>query len=219
MTTSSRLVGIGQPISAWSAVFDFGWFRVEGELARKRASIDRHAKDDIADQFLSELNAGLNRPSLAPDPGAPGLPALTLDDFQPNGTVRVGSAMVNAFLDVPVIKHFSIYAGAGVGRSFARGFGDSDGALARQKMIGARYSVTDRFDVGLKYRKFASGIIKLDHDPIDYAGNPDQWCDRRCDQDGCSRSGHRRRVSHPRRVAHSELQPAIDRLAGSRSLL
>ena len=41
-------------------------------------------------------------------------------------------------------------------------------------MIGARYSVTDRFDVGLKYRKFASGIIKLDHDPIDYAGNPDQ---------------------------------------------
>jgi hypothetical protein len=41
-------------------------------------------------------------------------------------------------------------------------------------MIGARYSVTDRIDLGLKYRKFASGIIKLDHDPIDYAGNPDQ---------------------------------------------
>ena len=37
--------------------YDFGWFRVEGELARKRASIDHHAKDDIADQFLSELNA------------------------------------------------------------------------------------------------------------------------------------------------------------------
>ena len=154
--------------------YDFGWFRVEGELAQKRASIDHHAKDDIADQFLTELNAGLNRPSLAPDPGAPGLPALTLDDFQPNGTVRAGSAMVNAFLDVPVFKGFSVYAGAGVGRSFVRGFDDSDGALARQKMIGARYSVTDRFDVGFRYRKFASGIIKLDHDPIDYAGNPDQ---------------------------------------------
>ena len=156
------------------AGYDFGWVRVEGELARKRASIDHHASDDIADQFLTELNAGLNRPSQAPDPGAPGLPALTLADFQPNGTVRVGSAMVNAFLDVPVIKGLSAYVGAGVGRSFARGFGDSDGALARQRMIGARYSVTDRIDVGLKYRKFASGIIKLDHDPIDFAGNADQ---------------------------------------------
>lgn len=156
------------------AGYDFGWFRVEGELGHKRASIDHHANDDIADQFLTDLNAGLNRPSIAPDPGAPGLPALTLADFQPNGTVRVGSAMVNAFLDVPVFKGFSVYAGAGVGRSFAGGFDDNDGALARQRMIGARYSVTDRIDVGLKYRKFASGIIKLDHDPIDYAGNPDQ---------------------------------------------
>jgi len=156
------------------AGYDFGWVRVEGELAQKRASIDHHANDDIADQFLSELNAGLNRPSVAPDPGAPGLPALTLADFQPNGTVRAGSAMVNAYLDVPVLKGLSVYAGAGVGRSFVRGFNDHDGALARQKMIGARYSVTDRVDVGFKYKKFQSGIIKLDHDPIDYAGNPDQ---------------------------------------------
>ena len=154
------------------AGYDFGWVRVEGELARKRASIDHHANDDIAGEFLAELSAGLNRPSQFPDPGAPGLPALTLADFQPNGTVRVGSAMVNAFLDVPVIKGLSAYAGAGIGRSFARGFGDSDGARARQRMIGARYSLTNRIDVGLKYRKFASGIIKLDHDPIDYAGNP-----------------------------------------------
>ena len=154
--------------------YDFGWFRVEGELARKRASIDHHASDDLADQFLAELNAGLNRPSVAPDPGAPGLPALTLADFQPNGTVRAGSAMINAYLDVPVFKGLSVYAGAGVGRSFVHGFNDSDGALARQKMIGARYSVTDRIDLGLKYKKFHSGVIKLDHDPIDYAGNPDQ---------------------------------------------
>ena len=156
------------------AGYDFGWVRVEGELAHKRASIDHHANDDIADQFLTDLNAGLNRPSVAPDPGAPGLPALTLADFQPNGTFRVGSAMINAFLDVPVFKGLSIYAGAGVGRSFARGFGDTDEATARQRMIGARYSVTDRIDVGFKYRKFASGIIKLDHDPINFSGNPDQ---------------------------------------------
>jgi opacity protein-like surface antigen len=156
------------------AGFDLGWFRIEGELSHKRAKIDHHASDDIADQFLGELNSGLNRPSQAPDPGAPGLPALTLDDFQPSGTFKVGSAMVNAFVDVPIVKGFSIYAGAGLGRSFARGFGDDDGALARQKMVGAHYAVSDRFELGLRYRKFASGIIKLNHDPIDYLGNPNQ---------------------------------------------
>jgi len=155
------------------AGYDLGWFRIEGELAHKRAGIDRHAADDNAGQFLSDLNNALNRPSQAPDPGAPGLPALTLNDFQPSGTFKVGSAMVNAFLDVPIVKGFSIYAGAGFGRSFVRGFDDSDGALARQRMLGAHYAINDRFEVGLRYKKFASGIIKVKHDPIDYFGNPD----------------------------------------------
>ena len=156
------------------AGFDFGWFRIEGELANKRVAIDRYANDDFAEQFLSELNSELNRPSQAPDPGAPGLPALTLADFQPSATLNVGSAMVNALVDVKVLKGLNLYAGLGVGRSFARGFNDRDGALARQRMAGLRYAVTDRIEIGLKYRKFESGIIKLDHDPIDFAGNPRQ---------------------------------------------
>lgn len=156
------------------AGYDFGWLRIEGELANKRAVISHYANDDIADQFLGELNSELNRPSQAPDPGAPGLPALTLADFQPSATLNVASAMVNALLDVSVTKHLNLYAGGGVGRSFARGFDDSDGGFARQRMAGIRYAVTDRMELGLKYRKFESGIIKLDHDPIDYAGNPRQ---------------------------------------------
>ena len=156
------------------AGFDFGWFRIEGELARKRAAINRYASDDLADPFLAELNTALNRPSLAPDPGAPGLPALTLADFQPSATLNVGSAMVSALLDVKVAKGLNLYAGGGVGRSFARGFSDRDGGFARQRMAGVRYAVTDRFEIGLKYRKFESGIIKLVHDPIDYPGNPRQ---------------------------------------------
>jgi opacity protein-like surface antigen len=157
-----------------AAGFDFGWFRIEGELANKRAAISHYANDDAAEQFLSELNSQLNRPSQAPDPGAPGLPALTLADFQPSATLNVASAMVNALLDVPVTKRLNLYAGVGVGRSFARGFDDRDGALARQRMAGVRYAVSDRIDIGLKYRKFESGIIKLIHDPIDYPGNPNQ---------------------------------------------
>jgi len=154
------------------AGFDFGWFRAEGELAQKRAGIDHIAKDDIGDQFLSEVNARLNRPSQAPDPGAPGLPALTIDDFQTTGTARVRSAMLNVFLDIPVVKRFNVYAGFGAGRSFAHGFGGNDHALAQQQMLGARYAVTSRIDLGIKYRKFNSGIIKLQHDPIAYSGNP-----------------------------------------------
>lgn len=154
--------------------FDFGWFRIEGELANKRAGIRRYASDDLAEQFLSELNSALNRPSVAPDPGAPGLPALTLADFQPSATLNVRSAMVSALLDVPVAKRLNLYAGVGVGRSFARGFDGRDGALARQRMAGLRYAVSDRVEIGVKYRKFESGIIKLVHDPIDYAGNPRQ---------------------------------------------
>ena len=156
------------------AGFDFGWFRIQGELANKRAKIDHYANDDAGDQFLAELNGQLNRPSQAPDPGAPGLPALTLADFQPSATLNVRSAMVSALLDVPVTKRLNLYVGGGVGRSFARGFNGHDGALARQRMAGIRYAVTDRFQIGVKYRKFESGIIKLVHDPIEFAGNPRQ---------------------------------------------
>jgi opacity protein-like surface antigen len=155
-----------------TAGYDFGWFRLEGELAQKRIKIRDHQEDDLAPQFLSELNGALNRPSAAPDPGSPGLAALTVADFQPSGTVKIGSALVNALLDVEVVKGFNVYAGAGIGRSFVRGFEDRDGARAWQQLLGARYAITDQIDLGLKYRKFRSGIVKLDHDPIVYAGNP-----------------------------------------------
>lgn len=155
------------------AGYDFGWFRLEGELAHKRVGMKRLVNDDITDQFLAELNSALNRPSAAPDPGAPGLPALTIADFQQLGTVKVGSAMVSAVLDLKVTNDLNLYAGGGFGRSFARGYGDSDGALANQRFAGARYALSNRVELGLKYRKFRSGIIKLDRDPVEFLGNPD----------------------------------------------
>ena len=154
--------------------YDFGWFRLEGELAHKRVGIKRNVSDDITPQFLGEFNSALNRPSAAPDPGAPGLPALTLADFQQGGTLNVSSAMVNGMLDLGVIDGLSVYAGVGFGRSFVRGYDDRDGAIASQRFAGARYALSERFELGLKYRKFSSGIIKLNRDPISFAGNPDQ---------------------------------------------
>ena len=58
--------------------YDFGAFRLEGEFAYKRAKRDGF---DMDEDFLAGLNASLNRPSVAPDPGAPGLAPLTQEDF------------------------------------------------------------------------------------------------------------------------------------------
>lgn len=154
--------------------FDFGWFRLEGELAQKRIKINEYKSDDITEQFLSELNTALNRPSALPDPGAPGSPALTIDDFQPSATLKVRSVIVNALLDVKLFNRFNAYAGAGFGKAFIRGFDDSDSEFVWQRVFGARYGITDRFDVGVKYRNFRTGVIKLSHDPVSFSGNPDQ---------------------------------------------
>jgi opacity protein-like surface antigen len=154
------------------AGFDFGWFRIEGEVAHKRARIDHYTDDDITDQFLSELNGTINRPSAAPDPGAPGLAPLALADFQPSATLNVGSAMINALVDIKVLDRVNVYAGIGAGRSIVRGFNDHDSSSVGQRLAGVRYSISDHIDLGLKYRNFRTGVIKLNHDPIDYAGNP-----------------------------------------------
>jgi opacity protein-like surface antigen len=157
------------------AGYDLGWLRLEAELGHKRSRLQGKDVDDTTDQYIDELNATLNRPSAAPDPGTPGLPALTLDDFQPeSGSMRVTSLMVNALLDVKLGSRFSIYAGGGYGRSWGRVFGDSDRAASWQYMVGARAKVTDRIDLGLKYKYFNSGHFRMFERPYEFAGNPNR---------------------------------------------
>ena len=165
--TKKRLEG------AVAAGYDFGWLRLEGELSHKSLKTSRIAADDASEDFLSQLNAGLNRPSAAPDPGAPGLPALTLADFQRPGSIKVTSAMANAVFDWRVAKRATLFAGGGVGRSWVRGFGDKDGARSWQWTVGARTPIGERFELGVKYRYFDSGMIKLVDDPRSFTGNPD----------------------------------------------
>jgi hypothetical protein len=82
--------------------------------------------------------------------------------------------MIDALVDLPVTKRATLYAGGGYGRSFAKALGDSDGAWAWQYMVGARYKLSDRIDLGVKHRYFNSGIVRLRHDGIAYAGNPNR---------------------------------------------
>ncbi len=73
------------------AGYDFGFFRIEGEVAFKRARLDQFEVDN---DFIADLNDGLNLPSATPDTGAPGDPALLASDFDLDGTVKVRSTSV-----------------------------------------------------------------------------------------------------------------------------
>ncbi|HXH52390.1 MAG TPA: outer membrane beta-barrel protein [Sphingomicrobium sp.] len=157
------------------AGYDFGAFRLEGELGWKRARIDELEPES---PFLASLNANtaLNRPSsvAAGDPGAPGLPAVTAANLQIGGRMNIISAMANALVDVdagdvPV----SFYAGGGFGRAWARFRGDEDSAWAWQLIAGLRYAVSPNIDVGLKYRFFRTGKLQLvDEGGVALQGNP-----------------------------------------------
>ena len=154
--------------------FDLGWSRLELELTRKRTDLRHLDADDNAGTFLSSFNADLNRPSQAPDPGAPGLRALNLNDFDLDGDIQATAVMANAMVDIGLTGRLSAYFGYGFGRSWVKALGDNDAAWGWQRFYGVRYKVSDRFEIGLKYRKFNSGIVKLQQEPMVYNGNLDQ---------------------------------------------
>jgi opacity protein-like surface antigen len=151
------------------AGYDFGAFRLEGELGWKRAKRDGFDPDGT---FLNNLNTVLNRPSVAPDPGAPGLPALTQNDFDnTDGKISVRSAMINALADFGAEDGLSFYAGAGFGRAKARALDDGDSAWAWQLIAGVRSAISSNIDIGLKYRYFRTGRMNFVGGPLGYGGN------------------------------------------------
>lgn len=153
--------------------YDFGWLRLEGELGRHQVRTSRIAADDATPDFLTQLNVGLNRPSAAPDPGAPGLAPVTLADFQRGGHIRATTAMVNAIADWKVAHRLTVFAGGGYGKSWVRGFDAKDSAPAWQYMLGLRVPVSERMEVGVKHRYLNAGFVTLVEDPRSFAGNVD----------------------------------------------
>jgi opacity protein-like surface antigen len=152
--------------------FDFGWLRLEGEVAQRKVRTNVSAESLSAREFLSQLNTNLNRPSVAPDPGAPGLPALSDADFRREGHFRATSAMFNAILDVKFFRRVTGFAGTGVGRTWVSALGDHDSGGAFQYFLGMRFLVGDRLELGIKHRYFSSGNLKLVYAPLSFPGNP-----------------------------------------------
>ena len=150
--------------------YDFGMFRVEGELGYKRASADDFETDAA---FITALNTALNRPSAAPDPGAPGLPALVATNFDLDGKVTSWSTMLNGLVDFGDENGLSFYGGGGFGRAWVKAFGERDSSWAWQLIAGVRYALSSNIDVGLKYRYFSTGSLDFsDDNDIALAGNP-----------------------------------------------
>ena len=137
------------------AGYDFGMFRIEGELGRKHAG---HSSSEI-------------------DPHAPGpfpgggtqavVPGATIDA---NGRTNVTSGMINALIDLGNEEGLNFYAGGGVGIARVSQTIETLGTatnyhlkdhdkLAWQIIAGARMPISDNMDVGLKYRYFAAGTL------------------------------------------------------------
>ena len=130
------------------AGYDFGMFRLEGEVGYKRTK----AKNvRVSDSFVTAFNTGAGT-------------AFTSDDFDISGRTSVLSGMINGLVDIGPDNGLSGFVGAGVGRARVKQFGDSDSAWAGQLLAGVRAPVSDNIDVGLKYRYFRTGKLNFNDD-------------------------------------------------------
>jgi len=134
------------------AGYDFGMFRVEGEVAYKRATVNEVFVDDLIDG-----DGGVK-------PG----------DFDGSGRSTVLSVMGNALLDVEIGDRFAGYVGGGLGaarvnqrvvvESIDRTFNGRDSGMAYQAIAGLRYALTPNLDLGAKYRFFTVPKLRYDVD-------------------------------------------------------
>jgi opacity protein-like surface antigen len=126
--------------------YDFGAFRIEGELGWKRAKADEL---DFDEDFLDAIGAD---------------PTIDDGDLDVDGKLRVVSGMVNALADFGDENGTSFYAGVGVGRAGVKVAGDRDSAWAFQGIAGVRTAVSENIDLGLKYRFFRTGRLNFRED-------------------------------------------------------
>jgi opacity protein-like surface antigen len=139
--------------AGWDAAafagYDFGGFRLEAEVAKKKARIE----------------------SLTSTIGLPGAGAGT---YATNGKTDVMSYMLNGMLDFGDDDGTSAFIGAGAGyatvdlenlSAFANTpvfLDDSDNGFAWQLFAGVRQALSDTVDMHVKYRYFNAGSLDID---------------------------------------------------------
>ena len=125
------------------AGYDFGMFRLEGELGYKRTK----AKSLFVNPaLLTVINTG-------PVSG------VTSSSFAINDRTTVLSGMINGLLDFGVAPGVSVYAGGGAGYARVKTLDQHDNAFAWQLIAGASTAISPNVDLGLKYRYFQTGKL------------------------------------------------------------
>ena len=128
------------------AGYDFGMFRLEGELGYKRAKLKNIT---VENAFLTDINT--------PSGNTFGTTTFDLGGHH----TSVLSAMANALVDFGGQGSIGGYAGGGFGRARVKELGDSDSAWAWQLIAGVYMPVSSNIDVGLKYRYFRTGKLNF----------------------------------------------------------
>ena len=109
--------------------YDFGMFRLEGELGYKHTKIDGNASQ----QLLDAINIALNRPVVNPLI----LPGLVTSDFNLDNSVHVWSGMINGMVDFGGNGGIGGYLGLGAGYANVHALDNSRGGFAWQSCSAA----------------------------------------------------------------------------------
>jgi OmpA-OmpF porin, OOP family len=130
------------------AGYDFGMFRLEGEVGYKRLRAE-------------EISL---TPGLAAELGVTNDDGVFIGNFDTDSRGSVWSLMGNGMLDFGDDDGWNGFIGGGIGRARVKLAGESDSAFAWQAIAGVRKAVTDNIDVGLKYRMFTTGKLSFSDD-------------------------------------------------------
>lgn len=139
------------------AGYDFGLLRIEAEAGWKHPSINQF---EFSDAWLSAVGDAIGS-------------AITSNDVALEDNYDIITGMMNILVDVDFDPsgRAGFYAGGGLGSSWVKAFGDSEGSFAWQGIAGVRYAVTPSVDVGLKYRYFQTDDLDFRASGIDVGGS------------------------------------------------
>jgi len=141
------------------AGYDFGLFRLEGELGYKRSKLRSFSQDTAFGTAVT--TALVPTGTTTPTGGTTFVLPTDAASFDLGRRVSVLSGMVNGLVDFGIGGTASVYGGVGFGRARVRALGNSDSAWAWQGIAGFSVPISGNLGLGLKYRYFRTGKVDL----------------------------------------------------------
>ena len=132
------------------AGYDFGPFRLEGELGYKRTRNKNFAAS----------------PTLLAATNTPPFSGLASSSFNFGDRTRVMSAMLNGLIDYEIAPAVRVYGGGGAGRARVKTLTQRDNAWAYQLIAGISTAISPNIDLGLKYRYFQTARLHFSNGAV-----------------------------------------------------